>query len=340
MAMRAVRYLGPGRPFEMQSVEVPKPGPGQVLLRIAACGMCHTELHFRDGLLNLGKSGFTMGHEIAGTVEALGPDTAGITVGERVLVYYYEGCGRCEYCRSGDEHLCPACVGQPGFTTDGGYADMMVVRARNCVPVPAHVSLAEIAPMGCAGTTAVHAGKMAEIAPGDWVVVHGAGGVGLALAQYAKVAGGRVIAIGLGAERLALAASLGAEHVIDAAVEKDVAARVIELTGGGADVVFELVGIAATMKASVAMLRRRGRYVLIGYSADRLDIHPVEILVREIKVLGSVGSTLQDAYDIVDLVARGAVKSVIDRSLPLDRYEEGLAALEAGATLGRIVLQP
>jgi len=338
MHMRAVRYLGPGLPFSLQSIPRPDPAVGQVRVKLKACGMCHTELHFRDGLLDLGCRDVTMGHEIAGVIDAVGTGVDASRLGERVLVYYYEGCGACEYCRSGDEQLCPAVKAQPGFSSDGGYADYMVVRASNCIPVPDHVPLEEIAPMACAGTTAVHAGKMAAIEPGEWVVIHGTGGVGLALLQYAQVAGGRVIAIDRSGVRLELASALGAEYVIDASRDPDVASQVLRLTGG-AHVVFELVGRTATLQASLKMLRRRGRYVLVGYSAELLEVHPIDLIVRELRVMGSVGSTLQDAHDIVDLVSRGAIRSFVDRTIALEDFEQGLHALEQGDARGRIVIQ-
>jgi propanol-preferring alcohol dehydrogenase len=300
--------------------------------------MCHTELHFRDGLLDLGCHGVTMGHEVAGVIDRLGEGVDPARLGERVMVYYYEGCGACEYCRSGDEHLCPATKAQPGFSTDGGYADYMVVRATNCIVVPDHVPLEEIAPMACAGTTAVHAGRMAKIKPGEWVVIHGTGGVGLALLQYARHVGGRVIAIDRNQQRLELALALGAEHGVNAAGAEEVAAQVLALTGG-VHVVFELVGRQTTMQASLDMLRRKGRYVLVGYSADTLSVHPIDLIVRELQVMGSVGSTLQDAHDIVDLVGRGVIRSFVDRTIALEDFEQGLQALEQGHAQGRVVIR-
>lgn len=336
--MRAVRYLGPHQPFQLRAEAIPSPAPGQVRVCIKACGICRTELHLRDGLLDLGRRNFTVGHEIAGVIDAVGEGVPPARIGERVVLYYYEGCGTCRYCLSGDEQLCPTPLSQPGFTTDGGYADYIVIRARNCVPLPEHLSLTEIAPMGCAGSTAVHAGRMAKIRPGEWVVVYGVGGVGHALLQYAKASGGRVIAIGLGADKVELSLRLGAELAIDAAMESDIPERILALTNGGADVVFELVGTTATMRHCIAMLRRRGRVVLIGYTAEELQIHPVDLIIREATLLGSVGSTLQDLHEVVDLVARGIITSFIDHTLPLERFLEGLDALESQTSLGRIVL--
>jgi propanol-preferring alcohol dehydrogenase len=338
--MRAVRYLEPGRKFEMRAVEIPTPGPGEARVKIAACGVCRTELHLRDGLLDLGRRDFTVGHEIAGVIDETGPGVDPTRMGQRVVVYYYQGCGECAYCLVGDEQLCPKTVSQPGFTSDGGYADFIVVRAKNCVPVPDNLPLDQVAPMGCAGSTAVHAGKMAAIKPGDWVVVHGFGGVGLPLMQYAAASGARTIAVALGEAKATLARRFGATAVIDAADTADVATRVAEITGEGADVVFELVGTTESMRRSAAMLRRRGRMVLIGYTAEELHIHPVEFIVRELKLMGSVGSTLQDLHDAVALAATGAITLYVDRTLPLAEFEAALAAVEQQASLGRIVLTP
>jgi propanol-preferring alcohol dehydrogenase len=186
----------------------------------------------------------------------------------------------------------------------------------------------------------VHAGKLAKIHPGDWVVINGAGGVGLVLLQYARLAGARVIAVGLGAERMALARDLGAEAAIDASKTPDVAAAVIALTGGGADVVFELVGTTATMKTAMNLLRRRGRMVMIGYTTQGYEAHPIELIVRELEVIGSVGSTLQDLHEIVDLLGRGLIRSTVDMTLPLEDFVTALEAVDSGRLLGRVVLTP
>jgi propanol-preferring alcohol dehydrogenase len=338
--MKAVRYLGPKRSFELRAISIPSPARGQVRVKIAACGVCRTELHLRDGLLDLGRRDFTVGHEMAGTVDAVGDDVAPAGIGQRVVVYYYEGCGECRYCRDGDEHLCPAPKSQPGFTSDGGYAAYIVVRARNCVPLPPHIPFDTAAPLGCAGSTAVHAGKLAALVPGEWAVIHGFGGVGMATMQYAAACGARTIAIDLGSSKMQAARDMGATAVIDAAETRDVAAEVAAITGEGADAVFDLVGTSASMQASVAMLRRRGRLVLIGYTSDDFRIHPVQLIVKEITVRGSVGSTLGDLHDAVGLVAPGLMTPFIDRTMKLEDFAEALDAVEKQRLTGRIVLTP
>lgn len=339
--MKAVRYHGPHTPFHLENIPVPTPGPGEVRVRVGAAGVCHTELHFESGLLDLGVAPVTMGHEIAGTVDTVGDGVTTRRVGDRVLVYYYQGCGTCEWCRRGEENLCPAPRAELGFVSDGGYAEYVVVPARNAVRIPDSLSFADAAPIGCGVTTAVHACELARVREGDTVVVYGVGGVAYGLVQLATLRGARVLGIGRSAEKLALATTLGADAVVNAAEVTDVAGEVRALTDGrGADVVFELVATAPTMAASVAMLARRGRLVFVGYSEDALTVPPIQLVILEAQVMGSVGNTLAELEEAVQLVADGKVKTVVDRVLPLESYREALDALRAGRVLGRMVLQP
>ena len=316
------------------------PGAGEVLVRVTAAGVCHTELHFLSGLLDLGVAPLTLGHEIVGAVESVGPGVDAGRVGERVIVYYYLGCGACRHCRVGNEQICPNLRAEYGFVSDGGYAEYVTVPGRNAVRLPDSVSDVDAAPIGCGVTTAVHAAKLAELAADEWAVVYGVGGVGFGLVQLARAWGARVIAVGRTAAKLRVARELGAEAVVDASAEP-VSARIRELTGGaGADVIFECVGTAETMAQASAALGRRGRLVFIGYSTDSFTVHPIQLVVFEQKVLGSVGNTLQDLYDAIDLTARGVVRTVVDRTLPLARFQDGLDALERGELVGRAVLLP
>jgi len=340
--VKAVRYHGPGEPFRLETVPEPQAGPGEVRVRIRAAGMCHTELHFESGLLNLGTAPVTMGHEMAGVINQAGEGVDPSRLGERVLVYYYAGCGECEWCLRGEENLCGSLKAEYGFFNDGGYAELIVVPARNAVPLPSNVSFEAAAPIGCGVTTAIHACNLAGLADGEVVVVYGVGTVGYGLIQVARLRGARVVAVGRTPGKLALARELGAHEVANASDEgKDVAARVRELTGGrGADVVFELVATRETMAASTAMLAKQGRLVFIGYSPDSYTVHPIHLVINEAVVTASVGNTLGEMEEALALVAEGKVRTVVDHTLPLEEWEKGMEALREGTALGRIVLIP
>lgn len=338
--MRAIRYHGPKQPLRLEDVAIPEPGLDDVLVRVTAAGLCHTELHFLSGLLDLGVAPLTLGHEIVGRIERVGAGVPAARVGERVILAYYVGCGGCPHCLRGDEHLCDALRAEYGFFTDGGFAEYVRAPARNAVRLPDHVSDEAAAPIGCGVTTAIHAAELGRVGLGDWVVVYGVGAVGFGLVQVARLRGARVIAVGRTPAKLERARVLGADAVVRAGVE-DVAARVRELTGGrGADVVFELVATRETMAASVKALAKRGRLVFVGYSEDRFDVHPIQLVVNEQVVTASVGNTLAELRLAVELVASGRVRTVVDRTLPLERFQEGVDALREGRLVGRAVLTP
>ena len=339
--MKAVRYRGPGQPFQLENVPVPEPGAGEVRVRIRAAGMCHTELHFESGLLNLGVAPLTMGHEIAGVIDHVGQGVDVSRIGQRVLVYYYAGCGECEWCASGQENLCGRLRAEYGFFNDGGYAEYIVVPARNAVALPDNIALEEAAPIGCSVTTAVHACSLARLADGDVAVVYGVGAVGFGLIQVAALRGARVIGIGRTRAKLEQALAFGASDVIDATAVADVAIGVRDLTGGrGADTVFELVATRDSMPHATAMLAKRGRLVFIGYSEDSYTVHPIQLVINEAEAIGSVGNTMTELREAIELVAAGRVRTLVDRTIPLAQWEEGLGALRDGRLVGRVVLEP
>lgn len=338
--MRALRYHGPRQPLRLEEVPSPEAGPGEVIVRVTAAGLCHTELHFLSGLLDLGVAPLTLGHEIVGRIDAVGAGVPPSRIGERVIVYYYAGCGSCRFCLAGEENLCDALRAEHGFVTDGGFAERVRAPARNAVPLPAGVADADAAPIGCAVTTAVHACALAGVGLGDTAVVVGAGAVGFGLVQVARLRGARVVAIARSEEKLARARALGAEATVRAG-GGEVAAEVRRLTGGrGADVVFELVATRETMGWSLAMLGKRGRLVFVGYSQDDLRVHPIQLVVGEQVVTASVGNTLAELREAVDLVATGRVRTVVDRTLPLEEFQRAVDALSASALVGRAVLLP
>lgn len=216
----------------------------------------------------------------------------------------------------------------------------MKVSARNAVPLPPNIRDEEAAPIGCAVTTAVHAGRLARLGPEDHVVVYGAGAVGYGLIQFARLSGATVLAVGRTDAKLERAKHLGASAVINAKRES-VVDRVRELTDGhGADIVFELVATRRTMEDSVQALAKRGRLVFIGYSQDAFSVHPIQLVIKEAQVMGSVGNTLDELHQAVRLVSEGKVKAVVDRTLGLQRFQEGIDAMTAGEPIGRVVLLP
>jgi propanol-preferring alcohol dehydrogenase len=238
--MQAVRYNGPNVPFALEEVPMPVVGAGEVLVEVKAAALCHTELHFSDGTLNLGVTPITMGHEAAGVIVGAGEGVAAERVGERVVVYYYVGCGECRWCKAGEEALCDSLKAEFGFISDGGLAQFLKVPARNAVHLPDSISFEAAAPIGCGVTTAVHAARLAGVASGDWAAVYGVNGVGFGLVQLLKHRGARVIAITRSEARRAKAKELGADVVVDSSDASTVAADVRAATGGaGCDLIFE-----------------------------------------------------------------------------------------------------
>jgi propanol-preferring alcohol dehydrogenase len=309
--VRAARFHGAGRPLVLEDVEAPRPGPGQVVLDVAAAGVCGTELHFLDGLLTPARTPITLGHEVAGTVAEVGEGVEGLAPGDPVAVHYLHACGRCRWCRAGEDHLCDAPLGFLAFATDGGFAEQLLVPASALAPVPAGLDLPTAATLCCSATTALHAVDVAGVQPGQTAVVLGAGGVGLALVQVLRLAGARVVAVARSTERLRLAAELGAEVTVEAGRE-DLAERVREETGGlGADVVFELVGTQASGDAALASLGKRGALVYVGYSAERVSISPLGLVVPEQRILTSVGNRRAELVRALELGASGDLRTAV-----------------------------
>jgi propanol-preferring alcohol dehydrogenase len=337
--MRAVRFHGPGRPLGIEDVEPPRPGPGDVLIDVAAAGVCGTELHFLDGLLKPARTPITLGHEVAGVVAEVGDAVQDVVVGDRVAVHYLHACHACRSCRAGDDHLCDAPLGFLAFVTDGGFAEQVVVPASAVVRVPEGLDLAAAATLCCSGTTALHAVDVAGVRSGASAVVYGTGGVGLALVQALREAGARPIAVARNAERLSLAREFGAETTVNATTE-DVPSAIREATAGaGADVVFELVGTRETSAAALACLGKRGTLVYVGYSFDTVEIDPLSLVVPEQRIVTSVGNRRSELVDALDLAARGRLRTRITEH-PLADAAQVLEELRAGRIIGRAVLRP
>lgn len=297
-------------------------------------------MHILDAMFEPPSYPFVIGHEAAGEVFEV-PAGSGLSRGQRVAIYNMVGCGRCEWCRSGNDQVCTDPVGQLGFTLNGTFSDLIAVPADNLVPLPEAVSFEEAALLSCAGMTAVHAVRLAGVSVADTVVVNGVGGVGLMVVQVARASGARVIAIADSVEKATIAEEVGAYAavVLGPPGYDDIPERVRDLTGGaGAGHYFELVGTSASMVAGIRSLGRRGTFVSIGYTPDELRVHPVELILSEARIISSVAASKRDLEAAVQLLADHRIRVVIDTRYPLEEVSVGLERLRSRQVNGRNVL--
>lgn len=342
--MHALQLVATGRPLESRRVPIPDPGPDEVLLRIAAAGICHSDAHYRRGGPSLGALPQTLGHEVAGTVAALGTGVRGFATGDRVCAHYLVTCGRCSRCRRGLEQFCRG-VEMIGKDRDGGFAEYIVLPARNLCRVPESLALEQAALMMCSSATAWHALRKARLSPGERVAVFGIGGLGYSALQLAKAFGaGQLFAVDRIDEKLALASSLGAVALDGRS--GDAAEQITEATGGeGVDVVLDLVGSPETIAQSIRSLGIQGRAVLVGIGDRGFDIDPYrDILGKEAELIGCSDHLFSELDPLLALAAGGGLDlgPSISRRLALDAdaVNAALDDLERGTAHLRSVVLP
>jgi propanol-preferring alcohol dehydrogenase len=336
--MRAVVVTSFENPLEVKEIVVPQVGPGQILVRIEASGLCHTDIHAARGDWPVKPTPpFVPGHEGVGIVEQAGPGVTAHQIGDRVAVPWLgSACGGCEYCVSGWETLCEAQL-NTGYTLDGGHAEFLVADARYAVAVPAGVDPAEAAPLTCAGVTTYKAVKVGGVTPGDRVAIFGIGGLGHLAQQYAQIFGGETIAVDVTEEKLALAKRLGAAHVVNAATTDPVAA--IEALGG-ADVAVVLAADPKVLEQAHASLRRGGRLILVSLPKDNTMALPIfQTVLKGIRVFGSIVGTRADLAEVFRLHAAGRTR-VVYETRKLEQINEAIEDILAGRATARLVLLP
>ena len=335
--MRAAVVTSFTEPLEIQERPVPTPGPGQVLVRIEASGLCHTDIHAAHGDWPVKPTPpFVPGHEGVGIVEAIGEGVEAHAVGDRVaLPWLGHACGHCDHCISGWETLCEK-QQNTGYSIDGGFAEYAVADAEFAVRVPAGIDPLDAAPLTCAGVTTYKAVKVAHIRPSERVAVFGIGGLGHLAVQYARLVGGTVIAVDISADKLSLARELGADHVVNAA-EEDPVSAIEEL--GGADVAIVLAVMPSVFEQAFASLRRGGRLVCVGLPPEKdgpmeLPIFPT--VLKGLSVIGSIVGTRQDLAEVFELHARGRTR-VIAETRKLDEVNAAVDEVLSGQTPARLV---
>ncbi len=340
--MKAAVFHAAHRPLEVTEIPTPEPGPGQVLVKVAACGLCHTDLHFIDHDTPTFKTPpLVLGHEISGTITDSGAGVTGWKNGDRVLLPAVLTCGACPACREGRENICDHNQ-MFGNHVDGGFAEYVVAPAKDLFRLPDEIPLEAGSIIADAITTPFHAVvRRGRVVPGDWVLVLGCGGVGLNIVQLAAAIGARVIAVDMAADKLDWARRLGAEVVLDASKCERLDKEVRKLTGGGgADVAFEAIGRAATQEQAFNCLRSGGRLVLVGYSPESMSLNSGRVMFREIEVLGSLGCRPVDYPRVIELARQGRIKvaELVTHRFSLDAINEGLDALRAGLPIRAIVV--
>ena len=338
--MRAAVFRGPDRPMRMEEVPTPEAGPGEAVVRVAACGVCHTDLHYLDhGTPTFKSPPLVLGHEIAGTVAEVGPDVKAVAPGDRVLLPAVLSCGTCRMCRTGRENICENGV-MLGNHVDGGYAEYVAAPARDLFHLPEEIPLVEGSIIADAVTTPYHAVvNRGRVRPADEVVVVGCGGIGLNLVQVAAAVGGRVTAVDVAEEKRRWALRLGAVEALDPddAERPDRAIR--DAAGGGADVAFEAVGKASTQELALSSLRTGGRLVLVGYSPEKMALNAGRVMFRELEVLGSLGCRPVDYPRAIELARQGRseVEELVTGRFALEDIGLALDALRAGEGVRSVV---
>jgi len=327
-----------GKPLRIEEVPKPAPAAGEVLVKVEACGVCHSDLHIMqkdwpDAAAALQLPAI-LGHEVVGRVVETGPGVAGLAVGDRVGVgWLHWTCGECESCREGHENLCDE-RRITGIAAPGGYAEYMRAKASHAIKVPEELSPADAAPFFCAGVTVYHACQEAAITAGQRVAVFGVGGLGHLALQLVQQLGARTIAVDLGEDKLRVARSLGVHHAIDAS-HPDAAKRLAD--GGGPHVAVVTAPTEAAYDLALRTLRRRGTLVVVGLPSQALRFVADDIATGEFRILGSAVGTRQDLRETLELAGAGKLRCHTE-TYPLEEINEVFARMKRNEIAGRAVV--
>ena len=335
--MRAAVVRRFGDLLDIEERPVPRPGPGQLLVRVHASGVCHTDLHAADGDWPVKpKLPFVPGHEAVGRVAAIGAGVTGFHEGDAVGVpWLHDACGCCEHCETGWETLCET-QHNTGYGVDGGYADYVLADAAYVGRLPHNVDFAAMAPILCAGVTTYKGLKETEAKPGQWVVISGIGGLGHVAVQYAKAMGFHVAAVDVSPEKLALARALGADVAVGA-TDPDFVRKIRTETEGGAHGVLVTAPSVPAFRQAIEIARRRGTVSLVGLPPGDFPTPIFDVVLKRITIRGSIVGTRADLAEAIDFAVEGKVRTHIETA-PLEAVNGVLHRLRDGEIDGRAVL--
>jgi D-arabinose 1-dehydrogenase-like Zn-dependent alcohol dehydrogenase len=338
--MRALQLVTRGSPLEARLLPDPSPGPADVIVAVKAAGICRSDVHYRAGFPEVGPLPLTLGHEVAGVIAAIGTAVDDHHIGDRVCVHYQVGCGRCDYCNRGFEQFCAA-GSMIGNGRPGGYAEQILVPARNAIPVPPNVPLDHASVMMCSSATSLHALRRGRLSVGESVAVFGAGGLGMSAIQLALLEGAdTVYAVDTNPKKLELAETLGAVPVI---AGDGTVARLRD--SGGVDVALDLVGSGLVMRQCLDVLAPMGRAVAVGLTADFIPVGPyTDLVIGESELIGTSDHLAGEIVELLQYAAAGGfdVGVVIGKTIPLDAgaVNGALDDLEQFAGPVRTIIRP
>lgn len=339
--MKAAVFVGPNKPLEIRDVPVPTIGDTDILVKVAACGVCHTDLHYIDhGVPTFKKPPMILGHEASGVVEDIGKDVKKLKKGDRVLLPAVLTCGQCVLCRQGRENICDNMI-MFGNHIDGAYAEFVKAPAKDAIPLPSNVPLEESSIIADAISTPFHAViNRAEVKPGDTVAIFGCGGVGINAVQIAAAVGGKVIAIDIDDSKLEWAKTFGAWNVVNPNVEKEVVKKIKSLTGGGVDKSLECIGNPLTIQQAFDSLRKGGRLCVVGYCSQPVALSAARMMFFEQEAVGSLGCRPVDYPRIVEMVVNKKIQlePLVTGRFSLNEINTAFDNLRKGIGLRGIVL--
>ena len=329
------------KPLAIEEVGRPQPGTGEILIRIEACGVCHSDVHVVDGdwpqFSRIVKTPLIPGHEVAGVVVEKGEAVEDLKIGDRVgLPWIYWTCGECEFCHEGNENLCRR-QKITGVTNDGGYAEFVKAPASHALKIPDSLSSLQAAPLFCAGVTVYRALKHSGISPGQRLAIFGIGGLGHLAVQFGQALGAEVIAIDISEEKLALAQSLGASATINVSSNNNV---IKELrTRGGVHLALVTSAARASYDMAFYCVRPTGTLMVVGLPADPICFPAILMAAGEIRIQASTVGTRQDLREVLAMAAAGKVRCQV-AARPVAEVNEALEQLRGGQVSGRLVLAP
>ncbi len=358
--MKAARIIEPNKPLEISELETPKASGNEVIVKVKAAGVCHSDLHLWECGYDLGDGVFlkvtdrgvkypvTPGHEIVGTVAEVGNDVKGVSVGDDVLVYPWIGEGECPACKAGNENLCDA-PKSIGLFQDGGYAENVKVPHYKYLAKISGLDLDAATSLACSGLTAYNAVKKANANSPEFLVIIGAGGLGLIAIQLAKaITKAKIICVDMDDKKFETAKKMGADFVVNTNVIGSISTgtggpveKIISICNGkGADSVIDFVNAPQTVKTALAVLRKRGNLVLVGLFGGSIDLSLVTIPLKSLTIQGAYTGNYNDMVELIELAKKGVIKPVISKRYSIDEANEALENLKARKIIGRAVINP